>query len=98
MVLSIEERVFLVEYFFRESNRYTDLVQEQFAEKFPETPVPHRSAVYLVRPRTLSELKTEITAYIRNISQADLQNVFANKIKRVQSCIDARGQHFQHLL
>jgi hypothetical protein len=44
MVLSIEERVFLVECFFREGNRYTDLVQEQFAEKFPETPVPHRNA------------------------------------------------------
>jgi hypothetical protein len=29
MVLSIEERVFLVEYVFREGNRYTDLVQEQ---------------------------------------------------------------------
>jgi transposase len=45
MFLSIEERVFLVEYVFREGNRYTDLVQEQFAEKFPETPVPHRNAV-----------------------------------------------------
>jgi hypothetical protein len=39
MVLAIEERVFLAEYVFREGNRYTDLVQEQFAEKFPETPV-----------------------------------------------------------
>jgi transposase len=45
MVLSIEEREYVVEYVFREGNRYTDLVQEQFAEKFPETPVPHRSAV-----------------------------------------------------
>ena len=45
MVHSIEERVFLVEYVFREGNRYTDLVQEQFAEKCPETPVPHRNAV-----------------------------------------------------
>jgi hypothetical protein len=44
LVLSIEERVFLVEYVFREGNRYTDLVEEQFAEKFPETPVPHRNA------------------------------------------------------
>jgi transposase len=50
MVLSIEERVFLVEYVFREGNRYTDLVLEQFAEKFPETPAPHRNAV-----RTLIE-------------------------------------------
>jgi hypothetical protein len=45
LVLSIEERVFLVEYIFREGNRYTDLVQEQFAEKFPGTPVTHRNAV-----------------------------------------------------
>jgi hypothetical protein len=30
MVLSIEERIFLVEYIFREDNRYTDLVQEAF--------------------------------------------------------------------
>jgi hypothetical protein len=45
MILSTEERVFLVEYVFPESNRYTDLVQEQFAEKFPETPVPRRNAV-----------------------------------------------------
>jgi hypothetical protein len=45
MVLSIEERVFLVEYVFREGKRYTDLVQEQFAAKFPLTPVPHRNAV-----------------------------------------------------
>jgi len=36
-VLSIEERVFLVEYVFREGNRYTHLVQEQFAG-----PLAHR--------------------------------------------------------
>ena len=36
-VLSIEERVFLVEYVFREGNRYTNLVQEQFAG-----PLTHR--------------------------------------------------------
>jgi transposase len=44
MAVSIEERVFLVEYVFGEGNRYIDLVQEQFAEKFPETSVPHQSA------------------------------------------------------
>jgi hypothetical protein len=57
-----------------------------------------KSAVHRDRPRSPIELKTAITAYIRNISQADLQKVFANKIKRVQACIDARGHHFQHLL
>jgi hypothetical protein len=81
MVLSIEERVFLVEYAFREDSSYTDLVQEQFAEKY---------AVYRDRPRTFNKLKAAITAYI----QADLKKVFANKIKRVQACIDARGHHF----
>jgi hypothetical protein len=43
VVLSIEERVFIVEHVFREGNSYTDLVQEQFAEKFPKTPEPHRN-------------------------------------------------------
>jgi hypothetical protein len=57
-----------------------------------------KSAVYRDRPRKLNELRTAITAFIRNISQADLQKVFANKIKRVQACTDARVHHFQHLL
>ena len=51
--------------------------------------------MYRDRPRKFNELNTAITAYIRNVSQADLQKVFANKIKRVQACIDARGHHFQ---
>jgi hypothetical protein len=45
MVLSVEECVFFVEYIYREGNGYTDLVQEQFAEKFPETRGPYRNAV-----------------------------------------------------
>ena len=54
--------------------------------------------MYRDRPRTLNELKSTITAYIRTISQADLRKVFANKIKRVQAYTDARGHHFQQLL
>jgi len=54
--------------------------------------------VYRDRPRTLNKLKTPVTVYIRNVSQADLQKVFANKIKQAQACMDARGRHFQHLL
>jgi hypothetical protein len=46
MVLTIGERVFLVEHAFREGNRYTDLMQEKFAETFPETAVPHLCAVH----------------------------------------------------
>jgi len=51
--------------------------------------------VYRDCPSTLNELKTAITAYIRNISQEDLHKVFANKIERVQACRDARGHQFQ---
>jgi hypothetical protein len=38
---------------------------------------------YHYRPHTLGELKTTLTAYIRNISQADLQKVFTDKMKWV---------------
>jgi hypothetical protein len=47
-VLSILKRAFLVEYVFREGNRYTDLVQQQFAEKCLETPLTHRNEVRIV--------------------------------------------------
>jgi hypothetical protein len=57
-----------------------------------------KSAVYCDHPRMLNELKTAITVHIRNISQADLQKVFANKIKGVQAWISACGHHLQHLL
>jgi hypothetical protein len=68
LVLSIEECVFLVEYIVREGNRYTDLEQQQFAEKFPETPVPHRYAVgrliekFHVRCQTKWETITFVSA------------------------------------
>jgi hypothetical protein len=91
-VLSIEELVFLVEYFFAEGNRYADLTPPDFYLSGAAKP-----AVYRDRPLTLNQLKTAITAYIRIISQANLQNLLANKIKRVKPCIDVRGHHFQHL-
>jgi hypothetical protein len=46
VVLSIGERIFLVESVFKEGNRYTDLVLEQFTDNFPESPVPYRNAVF----------------------------------------------------
>jgi hypothetical protein len=54
-------------------------------------------SVYCDCPRKLNELKTAITAFIRNISQADLQKVFVNECKLVQACIDTHGHHFRHL-
>jgi transposase len=97
-------------------------VQEQFAEKFPETPVLHRSAVRRLtekfretgsvldaersgRPSKLNDKKLMNISYSmlrspskslrklaqeKNIRLATAHKVFANKIKRVQACIDAR--------
>jgi hypothetical protein len=120
MVLSIEERVFLVDYVFREGNIYTDLVQEHFAEKFPETPVPHRSAVrrltekYRETGLVLDAERSGRPSKLNDKKSIDISNTFhkctvifrtqicrkcfANVIKRVQACTDARGHHFQHLL
>jgi hypothetical protein len=75
MVLSTEERVFLVEYVFREGNRYTDLVQEEFAEKFPETPVPHRNAV-----RRLIERFRETGLYRRSWTSLPTSFISAHQL------------------
>jgi hypothetical protein len=54
---------------------------------------PGCSISYRDRQHMLHDLKTAITAYIRNISQADLQKVFANKIKWVQTRIRRSWGH-----
>jgi transposase len=45
MVLSVEERTFLVEHVFRCGGEYTQDVQQRFQAQFPEK-VPHRNAVW----------------------------------------------------
>jgi hypothetical protein len=104
MFVSIEERAFLVQYVFLNDifGEHT-ISRNLWPPRLPDLTSSDlylwgaaKSAVYRDRPRTLNELKTAITAFIRNISQADLLKVFANKLKRVQACIDARGHHIQH--
>ena len=45
MPLTTEERIFLVEFVFREGNKYTVRVQERFEEQFLHTKVPYRDTV-----------------------------------------------------
>ena len=45
MMLSIEERVFLVEHVCRANGEYTEAVKQEFLESFPTTELPHRNAV-----------------------------------------------------
>jgi hypothetical protein len=82
---------FLLNTSFEKAINNTDLVQKQ--EDFYLCGAA-KSVVHHDRPRMLNGLKGTITAGIRNISQADLQKLFANKIKRVQACVDTRGHHF----
>jgi transposase len=95
MVLSTEERVFLVEYDFREGNRYTDLVLEQFVEKFPDTPVPHSNAV-----RRLIEKFRETGSVLDAERSGRLSKLNDKKFMDISDvcCIDAHGHHFQHFL
>jgi transposase len=45
MVLTIEERVLLVQHVLSNGDKYTENVQQKFAQQFPDAQVPHRNAV-----------------------------------------------------
>jgi hypothetical protein len=42
--------------------------------------------------------KRNIANFIRNIPSIEMSRVFANETKPVDTCVQARGGHFQHLL
>ena len=46
MVLSIEERIFLVGHIFRENGEYTKAVKQEFLERFSTTELYHRTTVH----------------------------------------------------
>jgi transposase len=45
MVLSVEERTYLMEHAFRCGGEYTQDVQQRFQAHFPETKLPHHNSV-----------------------------------------------------
>jgi hypothetical protein len=49
-------------------------------------------------PHTLRELKEAVANSIRHISPIELSRVFANKIRRANGNLQARGGQFEHLL
>ena len=57
-----------------------------------------KQKVYANNPHNLDQLKENIMNAIRRITREELQAVSANVVKRVQKCIDVKGEHFQHLL
>ncbi|PSN49176.1 hypothetical protein C0J52_10906 [Blattella germanica] len=56
-----------------------------------------KDEVYRRKPRTLEELRQEITAACAAISIETLTNVVAATAHRSVICLDANGQHFEHL-
>lgn len=44
-MLSLAERIFLIEHVFRENGKYTNVVEDRFRQQFPNSILPHRNAV-----------------------------------------------------
>ena len=57
-----------------------------------------KGRVYQNKPRTTDALKANITEEIQAVTADVLARNFQNMARRVQSCLDANGGHFQHML
>jgi len=57
-----------------------------------------KGRVYLNKPRTIDALKANITEENQAVTADVLARTFQNMARRVQSCMDANGGHFQHML
>ena len=71
--------------------------------RFPDLTPPNfflwvclKGKVYRNRPRTIAELKDAIRREIEAITEETLIKVFRNLERRVQTCSDEGGDHFQH--
>jgi len=57
-----------------------------------------KGRVYQNNPRTIDTLKANITEEIQAVTVDVLARTFQSIARRVQSCLDANGGHFQHIL
>jgi hypothetical protein len=57
-----------------------------------------KGRVYQNKPRTIDALKENITREIQAVTADVMARTFQNMARRVQSCLDANGGHFQHML
>ena len=57
-----------------------------------------KGRVYRNKPRTIDALKANITEEIQAVTADVLARTFQNMARRIQSCLDANGGHFQHML
>jgi len=57
-----------------------------------------KGTVYRNKPRNIDALKANITEEIQAVTADVLARTFQNIACRLQSCLDANGGHFQHML
>ena len=57
-----------------------------------------KGRVYQNKTQTIAALKANITEEIQAVTADVLARTFQNKARRVQSCLDANGGQFQHML
>ena len=57
-----------------------------------------KGIVFQNKPRTIDALKVNITEEIQAVTADVLARTFQNILRRVQSCLDTNGGHFQHML
>ena len=57
-----------------------------------------KGRVYRNKPRTVDALKANITEEILTVTSEVMARTFQNMARWVQSCLDANGGHFQHML
>lgn len=56
-----------------------------------------KDLVYFERPTTVEDIRVRISQACREINPAEILRVQQSFIRRLQSCIDAGGQQFEHL-
>jgi len=57
-----------------------------------------KGRVYQNKPQTIDALKANITKEIQAVTADILARIFQNMLRWIQSCLDANGGHFQHIL
>jgi len=57
-----------------------------------------KGRVYQNKPQTIDALKANITEEFQAVTADVLARTFQNIARRVQSCLDANGGHFQYML
>jgi len=92
---TVEERVFIVRTYWK----------KEWPPLSPDLMPPDyflwgylKGRVYQNKPRTIDALKANITEEMQAVTVDVLARTFQNMAHRVQSCLDANGGHFHHVM